>query len=60
MTNNTVRHSDLLTIRCAPEILDRVDRAAAALFQRPSEYIRQALVDRLKHDGALADRVEAV
>ena len=54
------RYSDLLKVRCRPEMVERVDRAAAAQFMRPSEYIRRAVVDRLQADGMLSNRTEAV
>ena len=53
-------YSDLLKVRCRPEMVERVDRAAAAQFMRPSEYIRRAVVDRLQADGMLSNRTEAV
>ena len=46
-------YSDLLKARCAPEIVERVERAAAAQLMKPSEYIRRAVVDRLASDGML-------
>jgi hypothetical protein len=39
------RYSDLLKVRCRPELVETVDRAAAAQFVRPSEYIRRAVID---------------
>jgi hypothetical protein len=53
-------YSDLLKVRCRPEMVERVDRAAAAQFMRPSEYIRRAVIDRLQADGMLSNRTEAV
>jgi hypothetical protein len=47
-------YSDLLKARCQPEIVERVDQAAAAHFMRPSEYIRRAVIDRLQADGMLS------
>ena len=45
------RFDRLLQIR-APEVLsDAIDRAADSRLQSKSEYIRMAVVDRLKADG---------
>jgi hypothetical protein len=45
------RYDKLLQIR-APEVLsDAIDRAADNRLQSKSEYIRMAVVDRLKADG---------
>jgi hypothetical protein len=46
-------YTDELKVRCRPELVERVGRAAAAQFMRPSEYIRRAVVDRLQSDGML-------
>ena len=54
------RYSDLLKVRCRPERVETVDRAAAAQFVRPSEYIRRAVIDHLRADGMLSNRTEAV
>jgi hypothetical protein len=53
----SIRHSDTLQARCAPEIVKRVDEAAAKNFMKPSEYVRLAVIDRLKRDGALTEYV---
>ena len=53
---NDDRYSDLIKVRCRPELAERVDQAAAAQFMRPSEYIRRALIDRLQADGMLSNR----
>jgi len=50
----TIRHSDTLQARCAPEIVERVERAAANNYMKPSEYVRLAIIDRLKRDGIIA------
>ena len=50
-----VRHSDLLNVRIAEELVDRVGQAAARQFMKPSEYVRRAVIDRLKADKMLAD-----
>jgi hypothetical protein len=49
----TVVHSALLQARCTPEIVNRVDKAAAFKFMKPAEYIRRAVIDRLAADGML-------
>ena len=51
-----VRHNDLMKARCAPEIVNRVDQAAAAKFMKPSEYIRRAVIAHLEADGMLVTR----
>ena len=52
------RYTDLLKVRCRPELAQRVDQAAAAQFMRPSEYIRRAVIDRLQADGMLSNRAK--
>jgi hypothetical protein len=52
-----VQYTDVLTTRCLPEIVQRVDQAAAAQMMKPSEYIRRAVIDRLTADGMLSGRV---
>jgi hypothetical protein len=54
-TMTKVRHSDLINIRVAHEIADRVGQAAAKQYMKPSEYVRRALIDRLRADKMLAD-----
>ena len=46
-----VRYSNVLTLRCQPEVVALVDRAARARGSKPSEYVRQALRTALQLDG---------
>jgi hypothetical protein len=52
-----VRHSDLLNVRCAQEIVDRVGQAAARQYMKPSEWIRRAVLAKLEAERMMpADR----
>jgi hypothetical protein len=51
--SNAVVYSDLLKVRCQPEIVERVNHAATAKLMKPSEYVRRAVIDRLAQDGML-------
>jgi hypothetical protein len=46
-----VRYSDSVMVRCQPQVTALVERAALARGQKPSEYIRQALLTGLRLDG---------
>lgn len=50
-TDEVVRFSDTLTIRCEFEMLKHVRMAARRRGQKPSEYHRQAIRDALRADG---------
>jgi hypothetical protein len=56
----SIRHSDTLHARCAPEIVKRVDQAAAKSFMKPGDYVRLAVRERLKRDGVLTDCADEV
>ncbi|MGN8547816.1 hypothetical protein ACQPTN_24835 [Bradyrhizobium sp. 13971] len=43
--------TDTLRVRCLPEVVESVDKAAAAKLMKPSEYVRRAVIDRLQADG---------
>lgn len=40
--------------KCSPELLDAIDRSAAASFTTRSNIIRDAVVDRLRKEGVIA------
>jgi len=42
MLTKPVRHSDVMTVRLAPDLREAVDHAARARGQKPSEWLRQA------------------
>jgi len=46
-----VRYSNSVTVRCQPEVTALVERAAQRRGQKPSEYVRQALLTGLRLDG---------
>jgi metal-responsive CopG/Arc/MetJ family transcriptional regulator len=46
--------------RCSPALLEVIDRAAAASFSSRSDYIRAAVVDRLKSEGAIVNIANAL
>lgn len=46
-----VRYSDVLNVRCQPELNALVDQAARRRGSKPSEYVRQALQAALRADG---------
>ena len=46
-----VRYSGAVTVRCNPDVLALVERAALARGQKPSEYVRQGLLTALRLDG---------
>lgn len=46
-----VRYSDTVTVRCQPGVIALVESAAVARGQKPSEYVRQALLTGLRSDG---------
>src|SRR4051812_15466133 len=41
--------------KCSPALLDVIDRASAASFSSRSDFIRAAVVGRLKREGMIAD-----
>jgi hypothetical protein len=47
----SVRYSDTLTIRCQPELIAWIERTAFAKGQKPSELVRQRLLEGAKADG---------
>ena len=50
------RYSNIIATRFQPEIVTRVDQAAAAqLMMKPAECIRCAIIDRLEADSMLPD-----
>lgn len=46
-----VRYSDVLKVRCAPEVTALVDQAARSRGTKPAEYVRQAILTGLRLDG---------
>jgi hypothetical protein len=48
-----VRFSASLMVRCHPEMLQALTEAAPARLMKPAEYVRMAVIERLKADGAL-------
>ncbi len=48
-----VKYSKQIVFSCQPEVVERVDEAAAAKMMKSSEYIRRAIIDSLKADGML-------
>ena len=53
------RYDKLLQIRAPVVLSDAIDRAADHRLQSKSEYIRGAVVDRLRADGIEPQSVEA-
>lgn len=45
--------SERLTFICPPGLLDAIGRRATANYVNKSEYVRSAVVDRLRREGAL-------
>ena len=45
------RFNHNVLVRCPEKMGTMIDRAAARRFQKPSEYVRQAIVQSLKADG---------
>jgi len=46
-----VRYSNVLTLRCQPEVVALIDEAARRRCSKPAEYVRQAVVAALRADG---------
>jgi hypothetical protein len=46
-------HSGVLSTRASPEVVERVQEAAARTYLKPAEYIRMAVLAALKRDGVL-------
>jgi hypothetical protein len=57
--SDPVRFSAMLAVRCQPEVLDALAVAAVAKLEKPSEYVRRAIIERLEADGALKLAVTA-
>jgi len=52
--------NETIHIRMPEPLVDAITSAAARRFQSVSEYARQALLDRLRHEGVDPTRVEKV
>jgi hypothetical protein len=50
-SNNAMRFTDSLRVRCPPSLPTAIDKAAAKRLMSPSEYVRRSIIDRLKADG---------
>lgn len=48
----SIRYTSQVSVRLAPEVMERVDETAAAKRMKPSEYVRRAVIDRLEADGS--------
>jgi metal-responsive CopG/Arc/MetJ family transcriptional regulator len=55
-TSNTVdtAQSERVVFHCSPILLDVVDRAANASFSSRSDFIRSAVVERLRREGVIS------
>lgn len=50
-SNEELRFTDSLRIRCPASLPDAIVRAAAKKLMTPSEYVRRSVIDQLKVDG---------
>lgn len=60
MRKSTPKYLDRIGFRIADDVLDELQRAAAARGMTASEYARQAVIERLKTEDGLKDPVPAV
>jgi hypothetical protein len=54
--DNEIKHSALIKTRAPVALRDAVKRAAGCKMTSGSEYVRQAILERLKADGVPCDR----
>jgi hypothetical protein len=45
------RFTDTVLVRCPSRMGSMIDKAAERRFMKPSEFVRMAIVERLKGDG---------
>ena len=50
-SDDTLRFTDSLRVRCPPSLPVAIDLAAAKALMTPSEYVRRSVIDRLEADG---------
>jgi hypothetical protein len=50
-SDDPLRFTDSLRVRCPPSLPVAIDLAAARALMTPSEYVRRSVIDRLKGDG---------
>ncbi|WP_426608862.1 hypothetical protein [Bradyrhizobium sp. McL0616] len=54
MTEQTSDHfSERAVFKCSPELLEVIDRAAAASFTTRSSFLRGTVVERLRREGVI-------